>query len=539
MNKINFSVGQAAGAAVMEVNADDTLTNTSGGASVFAGLVVARRGAPGKVLSVSASNYKSVLGTPYHPRVGSAFEPYRHVERAVKGGNGNVVRVCPSDMKVPGLVVYTSSTKTTTVTTGDTFSIVKASDTANTQATTYAPLKTPTVPDGAVCVFYVKDGDASANRSISLVSEGADSDLFTLTLNETLSDGTVNVLETHQVSFNPDATNDMGQPAWVTTMLDNLSTRLGAVLADNAETTSAGISFTNVFFQGGSDGTPSKLTTADYLAALEILESSAVNFTAVLSLGCYDSSALSALKTLAEDVRVDMFYDLKSNQTAANAITEASNHSFGGSHQPARYYFPFSCRDTFTGMQVVYGLSCDAFVAKAKGVALVPDVGGWHYSPAGLSRGIIDRQNIAKISGLGTIDNEAFVTARINTVSVGSDGDVYIDDALTTYTKNNYLRFQHVSSLMNAIARGFYEVAEAVKHEPDGVTQESLTKVMTDLLDRFYAAGALVTPRDTSQGTDPYVVEVIQKDFDLWQVAWSVCPTGTARRIVGKPILMR
>ncbi|EOT9949260.1 phage tail protein, partial [Escherichia coli] len=212
---------------------------------------------------------------------------------------------------------------------------------------------------------------------------------------------------------------------------------------------------------------------------------------------------------------------------------------FGGSHQPSRYYFPLSCRDTFTGMNVVYGISCDAFVAKAKGVALVPDVGGWHYAPAGISRAIIDRQNIARIPNIGAVDREAFVLARINPVSVAADGSVYIDDSLTTYSKNNYLRFQHVSSLMNAIARNFYDVAQAIKHEPDGITKETLMKAMTELLDRYVAAGALVTPRDKSQGEDPYVVQVVQKDIDLWEVSWSVCPTGTARRIVGKPILMR
>lgn len=537
MNKINFTIGEAAGTAVSEVNADNTLTNTSGGASTFAGLVVARRGAPGKVLSVSASSYKSVLGTPYHPRVGSAFEPYRHVERAVKGGNGYVVRVCPSDMKVPGIIVYTKDTAVKTVTTGDTFSIVSASETANTQAAAYAASATPSVPDGAVCVIYIKDGDASANRAISLAQDG--NGLFTLTLTETLTDGTVNTLEEHQISFDPEATNDMGQPAWLTTLLESSSDRMGAVLSSSAATLAEGISFTDVFFEGGSDGTPSKITAADYLSALSVLEESPVNFTALLSLGCYESTVIAALNTLAKELRVDMFYDLSSNQTPAKAIAEAASHSLGGSHQPARYYFPYSCRDTFTSMQVVYGISCDAFVAKANGVALVPDVGGWHYSPAGLSRAIIDRQNITKISGLGVVDREAFVTARINPVAMAADGSMYIDDSLTTYSKNNYLRFQHVSSLSNAIARDFYQVAQALKHEPDGVTRESLTKVMTDLLDRYYAAGAIVTPRDSSQGTEPYVIVVTQLDIDLWKVEWSFCPTGTARRIIGQPILMR
>ena len=331
----------------------------------------------------------------------------------------------------------------------------------------------------------------------------------------------------------------MGQPAWIPTLLESQSTRIGAVLADNAEASAAQLIFEDVAFEGGTDGNLSEIAAADYLEALKVLEASEVNYTALLSLGCYDASALAAIKKLAEDVRVDMFYDLKGNQTPENAISEAKSHNFGGSHQPSRYYFPLSCRDTFTGMNVVYGISCDAFVAKAKGVALVPDVGGWHYAPAGISRAIIDRQNIARIPNIGAVDREAFVLARINPVSVAADGSVYIDDSLTTYSKNNYLRFQHVSSLMNAIARDFYEVAQAIKHEPDGITKEALMKAMTELLDRYVAAGALVTPRDKSQGEDPYVVQVVQKDIDLWEVSWSVCPTGTARRIVGKPILMR
>ena len=44
MNNIRFSVGQASGIAVQEVNADATTSVASGRASVFAGLSTARRG---------------------------------------------------------------------------------------------------------------------------------------------------------------------------------------------------------------------------------------------------------------------------------------------------------------------------------------------------------------------------------------------------------------------------------------------------------------------------------------------------------------
>lgn len=554
MNKIGFVVGQAPGVTVDRVNADATLSSSAGGLSVFAGVVLSRRGRPGQVLSVTGSNYLSVLGTPIHPRTGTAFEPLRHVERAVKGGEGRVVRVCPPDMRSPGLVIPFPAEKVNAVegvslsdtaidlAVGEslTFEAENGAQTfaesAGLQSVVFGPHETPTLPEGALAVIYIKDGDASENRTLTLAKD--DSGLYLLSLNEIQADGTVNTLESHQVSFDPDALTDMNLPAWLPVLLESSSSRLGAVVSTSEAPEDVPL-FTAEAFKGGTDGTYSKITTADYQKALTVLENSPENFTALLSLGCYDPLVIDSLNSLAEDFRIDMFHDLNNGQLAVNAIKEAQSQALGGSHQSARYYFPYSCLDTFSRMQVVYGLSCDAFVAKAKGVAMVSDVGGWFYSPAGVSRGVIDRKNITPLPNMDVPDAEAFVAARINTVAVSSAGEVYINDALTTFSKKNYLRFQHVSSLMNAIARSFYAIAETVKHEPDGITQASLTDGMTDYLDRQYAAGALVIPRDTTQGTEPYILEVVQKEIDLWEVTWSVCPTGTARRINGKPVLMR
>nr|WP_225312446.1 hypothetical protein [Salmonella sp.] len=67
-----------------------------------------------------------------------------------------------------------------------------------------------------------------------------ESELFTLTLKEKNKPmGPLRVLESHQVSFNPEGTNDMGQPAWIPALLESQSTRIGAVLADNAEASAA------------------------------------------------------------------------------------------------------------------------------------------------------------------------------------------------------------------------------------------------------------------------------------------------------------
>ncbi|WP_312329847.1 phage tail protein [Atlantibacter hermannii] len=526
MKQIPFAVGQASGTAIMPVNADATASVATGGASAFAGLVLSRRGKIGKVLFVNADNYQSVLGKAIHPRQGAAFEPLRHVDRATKGGNGYVVRVPAPGMKIPAIVLTVNAE-------------AKAVEASGTNFNAGA---VPVLPVDALAMIYIDDGDASTNRALTLTKDESADGFLILSLTETDEAGTVAILESHQVSFGLEARSDMGNPGFLATALENGSKRLRALVSDDAQEQIAQattIEVKNAAFVGGSDGDFNQVKAADYITALSVLKKSTVSFTALLSLGCYDSTVLAALVQYAENIRVDMFYDLKGAQLSTQAVDEAKAHGFGGSHQPARYYFPYYCRDEFSGVSVCYGISCEAFVAKAKGVAMVSDVGGWHYSPAGVSRGIISRQNIEPIPNLDEIDLESFATARINPVAVNDQGDVFIDDSLTTYAKNNHLRLQHISSLMNAIARGFYQIAQEAKHEPDGVTYTTLMEGMTDLLERFSAANALVKPRDASQGEEPFRLSLTQKDIDLWALDWAVCPTGSSRRIVGKPMLFR
>ncbi|EHP7584370.1 TPA: hypothetical protein LR157_004591, partial [Escherichia coli] len=206
----------------------------------------------------------------------------------------------------------------------------------------------------------------------------------------------------------------------------------------------------------------------------------------------------------------------------------------------AVYHFPFSCKDKWTQSRVVFGLSGAAYAAKARGVKKNSDVGGWHYSPAGEERAVIARASIQPLYPEDTPDEEAMVKGRLNKVSVGTSGQMIIDDALTCCTQDNYLHFQHVPSLMNAISRFFVQLARQMKHSPDGITAAGLTKGMTKLLDRFVASGALVAPRDPdADGTEPYVLKVTQAEFDKWEVVWACCPTGVARRIQGVPLLIK
>ncbi|PHM30419.1 hypothetical protein Xsze_04261 [Xenorhabdus szentirmaii DSM 16338] len=412
-------MGQAAGVAIMPPNAEATFSPATGGASVFAGVVVAKRGTPGVVLHVTPDTLKKVLGEPIHPHVDPNFEPYRHVYQALKGGNGYVVRVIPDDMQISILILTKGK---------------EAGEKPRLYATTRPadPSKSSLMDIDAYFYIEIADGDDAQNRSLSLIKNPDRQGLFTLILKETDSLGHQTLLDTIQVSLDPEATNDMGQPAYLPVALENNTHRLSAgILSHNIGSLPEDYDG----FEGGFSGTLANLSNKSYENAIAILRSSTVNYTSILSLGCYQPFVLSALAQLANEVRVDMFYDLLPSLGPSQAIDADQSHGFGHYAHICRYHFPYTCRDDFSGANVAYGLSGNAFVAKAKGVAMVSDVGGYHLSPAGQSRGIIHRRNIKPFAFVANINREAYVNSGINTVGFASDGAVMIDDALTTYSK--------------------------------------------------------------------------------------------------------
>ncbi|CDM92258.1 hypothetical protein [Xenorhabdus bovienii] len=525
MNKIPFSIGQAPDVAIMPPNADATFTNATGNSSVFAGVVVAKRGKPNTVQLVTPDTLQKVLGDPIHPHSGDHFEPYRHVYQALNGGNGYVVRVETEGMKIPMFHMLHYS---------------QYEDKPPTLYATNTPVSDITAHPNSYFSIYVNDGDASTNRTLSLIPDKDRDGMYSLILKQVDNLGNKSTLDTIQVSFDPEATDDMGQPAFLPIALENNTHRLRAIMGGSHITKQRKNfdGFEDQFFIGGSDGNMSSITNKAYSKAINALSASMVNYTAILSLGCYNLTALSELAKLANKVRVDMFCDLPPAATPSKAIEEAKTQGFGDYAHICRYHLPYSCRDAFSGAQVVYGLSGDAFTAKAKGVAMVSDVGGYHLSPAGQSRGVLLRQNIKPLPAMADIDHELYAAHGINTVGYASDGSVMIDDALTTYAKKNYFRFQHVNSIFNAIARLVYDIGNALKHEPDGITRRGLEREIPRLLDRFVASEALVSPRDATDGTAPYVVTVTQSEFDMWHVRYAVCPTGVSRRIVAEPVLI-
>lgn len=96
-----------------------------------------------------------------------------------------------------------------------------------------------------------------------------------------------------------------------------------------------------------------------------------------------------------------------------------------------------------------------------------------------------------------------------------------------------------MNDVLDYIDHQFYVAAQQAKFEPDGLTSTVLLELTTQILENLVTNGALVTPRDPDQGSEPFIVTVQQLEIDLWSVTWDVCVTGAARRIVGQPRLIR
>ncbi|HDT4319384.1 TPA: hypothetical protein QHN47_004434 [Klebsiella aerogenes] len=524
---IQQSLGNASAVAVSPINADATLSvGLTLNASLWAGVGVFGRGKPFTVLSVTKSNYLDVLGEPLKPSAGSQFEPMRHVFEAVEQTSGYVVRVVADDAKFP---------------------IITFNDKCEPAYDALPYGSEIQLDSGEAFGIYIDDGDPciSPTREVSIEltdPDRAGNARFILKLQQTSSLGVENTLETHTVSLSDEAKDDMGRLCYLPAALEARSRYLRAVVSHDLIESVVLKEQKELRFAGGTNGDQNNITSEAYLRAVKALDNAPVMYTAVLGLGCYDDAAVTALGDICSDRLIDGFFDVKPTLTYAEALEAVTSTGLLGIDHVSCcvYHFPFTCKDKWTQSRVAFGLSGAAYAAKARGVKKNADVGGWHYSPAGEERGVISRSSIQPLYPEDTPDEEAMVTSRLNKVAVGTNGKMIIDDALTCCTQNNYLRFQHVPSLMNTISRFFVQLARQLKHNPDGITEIGLQKGMAKLLDRFVAAGALVTPRDPeSDGTDPYVLKVTQADFDEWEVVWACCPTGVARRIQGVPVLIK
>lgn len=534
-SKIPFTMSNVAQVAVQAVDASATLSaGGTGSTSVFAGVVVSEYGQPFEVIHINGDNWQTKLGAPYHPSQGKIAEPLRHIADAVKGGEGYVVRVVDEAAKFPLLTVSTLGTIVVNGEEPPVYTPAVPVASAQAYATPY------TLGDTALFSIYPKDGNVSG-RSVEIEAMPKKPGSFELTLTAVDKFGVEYVIERHEVSFAVDAVDDMGTPTYILTRLESRSTALAISIDPDADFTQfAGMAKTA--FAGGTLGDQKAITAAQYQKALAVLGNALVGYTALLGLGCYDPDVIVAIGELASARRIDSFCDIPPSNSYAEALTFAMDLN-ANNGDLCLYHFPYSARDPHSGGRAVWGLSGVAFAAKADGVARSTGaVGGWHYSPAGEDRGIINRREIRPLTGIGEPNEAEMYKARINKLGLSTGGQLMIDDAITTRSLEDYLRFQHVGSVCNAISRDFFGLASAIKHSPDGLTYEGLTRGMITILDGYVAAEALVPPRNPDEdGDSPYVLSVKQVPgtMDMWEVTWHICVTGSARRIMGSPALIR
>ncbi|TMO87708.1 hypothetical protein [Pseudoalteromonas ruthenica] len=523
MFRIPFNVSQVAQVTVAAIDASRTKSTGAGAGNYnFGGVVLSQSGEPFKLHRINSDNIEAQLGEPLHPRQGLAAMSLRYAKEAVRGGEGYVVPVVGADAMRPIIGVEAPAVE------GD--PVV-----ATARVTPYTG--DVSLEAGELMALYPVDGDVT-NRTISITPIADKEGFYNLLLVKNHTNGAQETKLDVEVSFDIEALDDYGNPAYIEDVLDD-DTPIRVVVSD----TFAATSFSNlaaVNFTGGTRGDLNALQATDFDTAISVLRNAMVEYLAVLPLGVLDPVVIRKLQDIALERRIDGFFDVPPTLSYADAISWMNDNAFDA-QSSCFYHFPYKTNDLyFSKNKAIWGISSIGYLAKCKSVASVSGaVGGFHISPAGSERGVIERSGIEPLANMGEPNYEAMVTARINKVSLHR-GTLIIDDALTATKVNNYLRFQHVTSLFNAISRRFYKAAMDVKHSPDDVTMDNLNSLMRDIGAQYIGAKALVTPRDPERdGTEPFKWTIKQIELDLFKVEWWACPTGSSRRIAGSPIVIR
>jgi hypothetical protein len=527
-------ITNAAEITILEV-IDHTYKTGGGPVSVGATVVVAEKGPVGTVTQVTAENWQDIFGLPL-PKKQSGMEGLRHLSEAVKECNYvNVVRCVAADAKFPAL--------TYTIVPG----VDPDLDTSTLTASAQAYATDLTLAENDMFILRPIDGDPSTNRRVVVSGVDADKKRFTVTIYDKDSLGAEYVLESYEVGVDPSDKDDMGLPAFIEAVFENTSDRFRVDWNDELTWTGAlealnhlATDTDGVAFAGGTNGTFP--TVLERQAAWELLRNEKIVVNLMFAAGEYEGEVLATVADIADERHCSAFIDAPPYMKHDDAIDWLTGESGVGikSRHVRCYHSPYSASDPWRGGKTVWGVAGAAAAAKARGNANYTGViPGIHYSPAGTKRGFMERTGVAPLFADDVVNRDDLYDARINPVVYSPNGGAYIDDDLTLHYESNYSRFGWVNDILDYIEARFLEAAAAAKHEPDGLTRNILTDLTKTILDDLVTSGALVTPRDASAGTKPYILTVTQKEIDLWHVQWDVCPTGAARRIAGQPKLIR
>ncbi len=565
---------------------DNTLKTGGGPISIGATVIQAPRGPVGKISQVNAATWENIFGKPYPKTISdrTQMEGLRHLNDAAREcAYVNVVRVLAEDAKFPSIEILATKDKgawaegvdyvpgdVVTITDTSKLICVVANTSTATEPTAASadwdafttPIETSaqaygtaiSVSTGYLCSIYPIDGDPCLNRSIKITDVDPVKKRFTIKFYDKNELGEEYLLEYWQVGCSPLDKDDMGRSVFIETLLEERSSRFRCDWQATADWDDAVGSLnlvkaftSNTAFEGGTNGgTP---TTQDWIAAWDMFRNDAVAAYLMFAAGNYDEDVLQNCVEIAELRHTMFFFDAPPIQNQETVLTWIAATSID-SRFAASYHCPVAAKDQWYGGKTVWGASGAAAAACAIGDAnFSGDIPGIHYAPAGRNRGKLKRTNVEFLFPTDIVDRDAYYDARINPV-VTCDGAAIIDDSLTMLHMANYSRFIWVNRIANYIDYRFSEMATYLQHEPDAITAPGLKRGMKKILDDLVTSGALSKPRtdaaisgvdySVSQGEDsnPYIFVVEQPAIDQWLVTWEFCPTGSARRIVGQPILI-
>lgn len=405
------------------------------------------------------------------------------------------------------------------------------------------------VGDGAFMTLYPIDGDASKTRYVEITDVNEETERFKITIFDKDELGEPYEVEHYTVGVGEDDKDDMGMSAYIETVFERESERFrvdymeGLAWADvlpalkGAETTRTETK--DFAFVGGTEGQEPDLQ--DWMAGVEVFRNERVHCNLLFAAGNYEPDFIVAMAKVADERHISFFYDVPPALKCEEAI--AWDNAMGMTNRHARgYYSPYSANDQWRGGKCVWGVSGAMAAAKARCNAVVTrgSTPGVHYAPAGEARSYLTRTGIEALFPEDRLNRDNLYDARINPILPITSGGCGADDDLTHWFKTNYLRFGWINDVCDYIDHRFYEAAQQMKFEPDGLTRRGLMDMTVAIMEELVTSGALVAPRDPARdGNAPYIVTVEQLEIDLWKVTWEICITGSARRIVGQPKLIK
>lgn len=511
---ISKFITEAPGIAVLPP-IDNNYTTGGGDVAVGACAVIASKGAVGKIITATADNWEELLGRPMPMNQGTKAEGLRHLKDALDSLQYcYVVRVVADDAKYPSIALP--------VTTG------AAAKSAHSYGTTLS------LSTGHWLAVYPVDGDPSTKRRMVISDIDTTAERFTLSFQEQVSGEWKNLAgETFVVGVDVDDVDDSGLTAYLPSVLEERSARFRAEIAANVDF--AVVKACEEVFEGGSNG--GEPTLDNWKDAWDLLKTDDIDFNLCFAAGNYDPSAIAHMITIADGRLAQFRFDVPPwlTEVAAKQWLEDANLE---SYQASCFHYPYKATDEWYGGKSVWGLSGGATAAKAKCFAQPTGhaaVKGAHYTAAGEKRGLVNRRGIEPLHVIGKLQPTELVKARINPVAKGK----VIGDCLNIWSKNNYLRFEHTTAILNDLCHEFLQAAAIVQFEPDGFVLENLQGLADKICKKRYEAGAFVEPRNPSKdGKNPWRITLKQVELDFWHIEVAYAQTGVARRIAIQPRLM-